>query len=67
MQYVTKPLLEKLYHAWGVDAEIPSKTKKVFIAFPKTPAYQFSLVTVEKTELKSTEKRVLYKVEFSNP
>ena len=67
MQYVTKPQLEKLYYAWGVDAEIPGKNKKVFLAFPKTPDYQFSLVTVEKTDLKSTEKRVLYKVEFSNP
>jgi hypothetical protein len=66
MQTVTKRQLEKIIHAWKVDAKIPSKNQKTVVCFPNTPDYDFRLATIRKTDLKSGDGRVLYSIEFSN-
>jgi hypothetical protein len=57
----TKDQLLKLFHAWGVtDQKPPTKSKKVIIAFPRTPQYDFATATVTVADHKSTYGKTLY-------
>ena len=66
MQTVTKRQLEKIIHAWKVDAKIPNKNQKTVICFPNTPDYDFRMATILKTDKKSGEGRALYSIKFTN-
>ncbi len=66
MSLYTKDQLTRLYHAWGKPAAaIPTAKTDTVLTFP--PTADFQLVTVSKSDRKSTDRKTLYQVTFENP
>lgn len=64
--YVTKDQLAKLFEAWQCDQPIPGKANKVVIAFPRPSVHPFNLITVTKSDKRSTYNKTLWAVQFEN-
>lgn len=59
---VTKPQLQKLFKAWGADAQVPGKSEVTVIGMPDA---QLRHIEVRPTDQKCTHKKsALYKVEM---
>ncbi len=66
MSLYTKDELTRLYHAWGKPAaKIPTAKAVTVLTFP--PTADFQVVTVSKSDRKSTDRKTLYDVKFENP
>lgn len=64
LDYFTKEQLIKLFEAWQCKEPIPAKGKKVVIAFPRSSQYQFGLLTVFKSDKRSTYDKALWAVRY---
>jgi hypothetical protein len=64
--HVTRQLLQNFFNAIKSDAKIPTNKLDTWIAFPKSPEYQFNTLIVKKTKMKSGDGKVLFSMEFKN-
>jgi hypothetical protein len=58
-QLVTQTQLEIIMTAWNTCAEVPTKNKKVFVAFPWKEHAE-----ITRTTFKSDYNKPLFKIEF---
>lgn len=65
---LTKRQLEMIIKAWNIgEVKIPSKGKDTVVEFPHNEQYSFRKVIITKTDMKSSDGRVLYGLSFKNP
>jgi hypothetical protein len=65
-QHVTRQQLQNFYNSIKSDAKIPTSKLVTWIAFPKSPEFQFNTLIVKKTKMKSGDGKVLFSMEFKN-